>query len=153
MFKKTYLLTLLAAFTLVFTSCEKDKDDADPKPRIDVSQLEKHEWLVTKHTVKVGTQEADVIEDEYESDVYAQFDGEGEFILTAEEAENNFAGSYEVDNGQITWDYPLSIIAYMKGESESTYNIEELNASTFRISFSTKINGKTVEENMTLKAQ
>ncbi|ALI99096.1 hypothetical protein [Rufibacter tibetensis] len=156
MLKKSYLLTILAAFVLVFTSCDKDKDkDGEVTPRIDVSQLEKNEWKVTGHIVTAtGQEDYDAIEEDYGGDIFASFDGEGEYYLTTESnGSSEFDGSYDVKDEKITWDFPLSIMGQLKGEEESTYTIDKLDKNTFKIVSTATINKVKVTETITFSAE
>ncbi|WP_210462346.1 MULTISPECIES: hypothetical protein [Rufibacter] len=155
MLKKSYLLTILAAFTLVFSSCSKDDDGDEPKSRVDVSQLEKHEWKVTEHIVKAaGQDDYDVMEEDYGGDIFVKFDGDGEFSVTTEsDGDSEFDGSYDVNDDEIDWNFPLSVMAQLNGEDNATYTIEQLNANTFELTTSETMQGVKVTENITFKAQ
>ncbi|RNI23638.1 hypothetical protein [Rufibacter latericius] len=156
MFNKSYLLTILAAFTFVFSSCDKDKDkeENDPKPNVE-AQLAKEEWKVTSHIVEAaGQEDYDVMEEDYGGDIFVQFDGEGEYSMSTERnGDSEFDGAYDVDNNNITWDFPLSLMAQLSQEEEASYSIDQLTGSTLKITSTKTFQGVKVTEKITFSAQ
>ncbi|KAA3440529.1 DUF5640 domain-containing protein [Rufibacter hautae] len=156
MLKKSYLLTLLAAFTLVFSSCSKDDDKDEPKPSIE-AQLSQKTWELDEQEVKYDGQSAqdilEIVQNEAGTDDIAfKMDGKGEFVLLLD-GDDEGDGDYEIDGDKIIWDYPLT---YTWAESEDdTHEYEfELNGNTLTLtSTSTDMEGNDFEETITFKAK
>ncbi|WP_207433593.1 hypothetical protein [Sabulibacter ruber] len=151
MLKQSYLLSLLAAFVLVFTSCSKDDKD-DPTPRIDGKQLQNHEWVVTEHIVKATDEEDYDVLAEYDgNEVTFEFKENGEYTIYVD-GEHFSEGSYEVKGDKLNWDCQLSVIGQTM-EDETSFTISELSNSKLKLTYSVKVQNVTVTENIAMNAK
>ncbi|RNI23639.1 DUF5640 domain-containing protein [Rufibacter latericius] len=152
----SYLLTILTAFTLVFTSCSKDDDKDEPKPSIE-AQLSQKTWELDEHEVQFdGQSPQDVMDIVHEQagtdDIAFKLDGKGEFalILDGDEEEN---GEYEIDGDKIIWNYPLTYTWAESDDDIHDYEFE-LNGNTLTLtSKSTNLDGNEFEETITFKVR
>ncbi len=157
MLKQSYLLTILAAFLLVFTSCDKDKDkDPEPKTTLE-SQLAQKEWKVTAQVVKKGNQAAenvlDIIYEEFEVDeITFKIDGKGGYTISSHGQEVH-DGSYEVNNDdkEIDWNYPATIAWLTSEDDILTYDVE-LNGDNLKLIVNSTYEGQAFQETITFKA-
>ncbi|MBC3540752.1 hypothetical protein ACFSC6_12750 [Rufibacter sediminis] len=160
MLKKSYLLTLLAAFTLVFSSCDKndDKEENDPKPTVE-AQLAQKTWELDEHEVQFdGQSPQDILEivqgQAGTDDIAFKLDGKGGFALLLdgdEEEEGDY--EYEIDGDNIIWNYPLT---YTWAESEDDIHEYEfeLKGNTLILTVDgTDLEGNDFEETITFKAK
>ncbi|WP_207433592.1 lipocalin family protein [Sabulibacter ruber] len=157
MFKKTFLLTILAAFTLVFTSCEKDKDKKDPDPEpTPTAKLVGKEWKLTSQKAKVGNGQEqnvlNVIYEEFEVDeIVVEFDDEGGYMISSH-GENLEDGTYEINGDEIEWNYKATISWLSSDEDILPYEFE-INGNTLRLISNATYQGQPLKETITFTAQ
>ncbi|WP_210489696.1 hypothetical protein [Rufibacter aurantiacus] len=135
MLHKSYLLTILAAFTLVFSSCSKDDKD-DPEPTLE-AQISQKTWLLDDHEVLFdGEDEPTNVYDLFinavgTDDIAFKLDGKGEYMiyLDGEEEEN---GDYQLEDDKLDWEYPLTF-SYGASDGEDNDFKVKLNGSTLTL--------------------